>query len=208
METVFKLTKLCKSIVFFLVSSWTIVVVNCQNNGAIFDFFVARKFELQFFWKAYFFRQRFFHKEPEQKWHFQKVLFWFYATKVNLISNYETGFLGSPKQLYQALSWGLRCKRSFWHGFVKKRHSRKSLCFSALWDWRLIVSDYCLWPRRDSYFTCLVELEDAKSSFLLWIWPRTTCTENKFTCRAREACMFSNVFYVHGHEIFLSSSAE
>ena len=38
---------------------------NCLNNSDIFDFFVARKFELHFFseiWKAYYFRQRSFPK--------------------------------------------------------------------------------------------------------------------------------------------------
>ena len=74
--------------------------------------------------------------------------------------------------------------------------------FSALWDWGLIVFDYCLWARTDSYITCLVELEYAKSSFSMWICGRTTCTENQFSCRAIEACMYSNVVYVHGHEIF------
>ena len=31
---------------------------------------------------------------------------------------------------------------------------------------------------------------------------RTTCSEKNFSCRAIEACMFSNVVYVHGHETF------
>ena len=85
----------------------------------------------------------------------------------------------------------------------KKSQFREGLCFSALRDWGLIVFDYCLWARTDSYITCLVELEDEKSSFLMWTCGRTACTENNFSCRAIEACMFSNVVYIHGHEIFI-----
>ena len=86
---------------FFLVSSWTILVVNCLNNSEIFDFFVARKFALFFFLvkfgKPIIWENHFSQREPEQKWHFRKILFWFYGTKVIFISNYQIRFWGSPK---------------------------------------------------------------------------------------------------------------
>ena len=38
----------------------------------------------------------------------------------------------------------------FWQRFVEKRLFRKTLRFSAVWDWGLIVFDYCLWAHTDS----------------------------------------------------------
>ena len=121
---------------------------------------------------------------------------------MNLISNYEIGFLGSPKHLYQMLSWGLRCKRPFWIRFCENTSlperfmlfSIERLRFDCFW--LLFMSSHRLVHHM------LIELEDAKSSFSIWICGRTTCTENNFSCCAIDACMFSSVVYVHGHEIF------
>ena len=53
-----------------------------------------------------------------------------------------------------------------------------------------------------SYINCLVESENAKSSFSMGICERTTCTENNSPCRATEAGLFSNVAFVYGHQVF------
>ena len=68
--------------------------------------------------------------------------------------------------------------------------------------WLLFMSSHRLVNHMSS-----VELEDAKSPFLMWICGRTTCSQNNFSCRAIEACMFSYVVYVHGHEIFVKFCA-
>ena len=174
-------------------------MVNCPNNSEIFDFLVARKFELHFFseiWKAYYFRQRSFPQGTRKDMKFSESFVLVLSDK----SEFDLKLSNRVFRIAQAFvpNFELRSEEQtifFWHGFVKNCHFRKGLYFSALWDWGLIVFDYCLWARTDSYITCWVELEVAKSSFSMWICGRT-CTKNNFSCLAIEACMFSNVVYM------------
>ena len=181
-------------------------MVNCLNNSEIFDFFVARKFELYFFsesWKTYYFRQRSFPKGTRTEMTFSESFVLVLRDKVDFDLKLSNRVLRIAQAFVSNVELRSEEQTVFFDTALwKKRHFRKGLCFSALWNWGLIVFGYCLWARTDSYITCLVELEDAKSSFSMWICGRTTCTENNFSSRAIEACMFSNVVCIHGHEIF------
>ena len=114
--------------------------------------------------------------------------------------NSQTGLQRQSKHLYQMLSWGLRCEPpSLTRIYGNTSFSETLMVFSVV-RLRFNCFPILLTGSHRLVHQIFVELEDAKSSFSMWICKRTTCTEKKnFSCRAIEVCLFSNVVY--GHEI-------
>ena len=187
-------------------SSSTIVVVNSLKNSKVFDFFVARKFELHplsEIWTAHYFRQRSFPKEPEQKWHLQKVLFLVLREK----GEFDIKLSNTVFRIAQALvsNVDLRCEvqTNFLTRFCEKTFFPQKLMLCSIVRlrlncfWKLFMSSYRLVHHMFSW------IGKSKIIFSMRLCRRTTYVQKLI-----DACMFSNVVNVHGHEIFLSKCQE
>ena len=179
---------------------------NCLNSSEIFDFFVARKFVLHFFgeiWKAYCFRQRSFPKGTGTEMTFSENFVLFLRDKGELDIKLSNRVFRIAQAFLSNVELKSEVQTIFFPRFCEKSFPERLMLFSIVrlrFDcfWLLFMSSHRLVNHKRS-----VELEDAKPSFLMWICGRTACSQNNFSCRAIEACMFSNVVYVHGHEIFV-----
>ena len=115
------------------VSNFFIAVVNWLNKSSVL-ISVARKFEFHFLsellLKARHFKQRSSPKETITKITFSESCRFGFRRRSWFWS--QQGFLGSSKHLYQLLSWGLRCKSSFWTRICENFPSERLMVFSIL----------------------------------------------------------------------------
>ena len=97
------------------------------------------------------------------------------------------------------LKWGLRCQPPFLTRIYGKTSFSEKLMVFNIVKLRFNCFRVLLMGSHRLVHQFFVELEDAKSSFSMWICKRTACTEENFSCLAIKACLFSNVVY--GHDI-------
>ena len=195
LETVLGSTSTANHLFFFLVSCSTTVVVNWLNNSRVFDFFVARKFELRVkFGKPFFADNNLFQREPEQKWHFRKVSILVLRDEgefdLNLSNRVFRIAQASESNVdlrsdVQIIFLTRFCEKTF---FPERRllFSIVRLRFNCFWI--LFMSSYRLVHHMFSW------IGKCKFIFSMWICRRSTCTENNFSCRAIELACFQTWF--------------
>ena len=93
--------------------------------------------------------------------------------------NSQTGFQRQSKHLYQMWSWGLRCEPPFLSRIYGKTSFSETLMVFNIVRLRFNCFRILLTGPHRLVHQIFIELEDAKSSFSMWICKRKTCREKK-----------------------------
>ena len=155
-------------------------------------------------WKAYYFRQRSYPEGTRTEITFSENFVLFLRDKdeldiklSNRVFRIAQAFVSNVelKSEVQTISF----HKVLWKKVISGKAYAFQHCETEVWLFLIIV--YELAQTRKSHV--LSWIGRCKIIFFDVNLRKKTCSQNNISCRAIEACMFSNVVYVHGHEIFV-----